>query len=358
MRLFVCGDIMPGGILPYQEKYIDETLKNEMIQYDFRIGTLESAIGEGYEFDEVKMKGRANIIYARNEDMIRLKEMGFDVVSLANNHICDLGDGGLENTIAQLKQLGIQYCGAGMNIEEASRPAVVSKDGITVAFLAYCIYDSPWLGYVKMAGENTPGVCPLEITKVIDDIRQAKSKYDKVVVLPHWGKEYSYVPLPETIEMTRQMIAAGADAVMASHPHIIQPLVVKEGVPVCYSMGNFLFPDFYMVPPRPVWYPNRSEDLSHIPEVESYIFPVERHVLRRWEPFSRYGRAVELTIEGSKITAKSIITHLSLDNIVSHGVLEFGMRYHLWKESFKINSNLFKTMLMGLRKAKKKLVSK
>ena len=229
MRLFVCGDIMPGGILPYQEKYIDETLKNEMIQYDFRIGTLESAIGEGYEFDEVKMKGRANIIYARNEDMIRLKEMGFDVVSLANNHICDLGDGGLENTIAQLKQLGIQYCGAGMNIEEASRPAVVSKDGITVAFLAYCIYDSPWLGYVKMAGGNTPGVCPLEITKVIDDIRQAKSKYDKVVVLPHWGKEYSYVPLPETIEMTKQMIAAGADAVMASHPHIIQPLVVKEG---------------------------------------------------------------------------------------------------------------------------------
>ena len=158
--------------------------------------------------------------------------------------------------------------------------------------------------------------------------------------------------------MTKQMIAAGADAVMASHPHIIQPLVVKEGVPVCYSMGNFLFPDFYMVPPRPVWYPNRSEDLSHIPEVESYIFPVERPVLRRWEPFSRYGRAVGLTIEGSKITAKSIITHLSLDNIVSHGELESGMRYQLWKETFKINSNLFKTMLMGLRKAKKKLVSK
>ena len=153
-------------------------------------------------------------------------------------------------------------------------------------------------------------------------------------------------------------IAAGADAIMASHPHIIQPLVIKDGVPVCYSMGNFLFPDFYMVPPRPVWYPNKSEDLSHIPEVESYIFPVERPVLRRWEPFSRYGRAVGLTIEGSKITAKSIITHLSLDNIVSHGELESGMRYQLWKETFKINSNLFKTMLMGLRKAKKKLVSK
>ena len=130
---------MPGGVLPYQTAYIDKDLQDYMSRFDFRIGTLECAIGNDLPYDEVKMQGRMNIIYARNEDLFRIKEMGFDVVSLANNHVWDMGEAGLRNTMRQLDELGIRYCGAGMNIEEATRPVVLQKEGVSVAILAYCM---------------------------------------------------------------------------------------------------------------------------------------------------------------------------------------------------------------------------
>lgn len=99
MNMFFCGDIMPGGVLPYQDKYITSELLGFMHGFDFRIGTLEAAIGTNLRYDPVKMAGRQNIVYARDEDFFRVKEMGFDVVSLANNHIWDLGEAGLRNTI-------------------------------------------------------------------------------------------------------------------------------------------------------------------------------------------------------------------------------------------------------------------
>ena len=127
MTLFFCGDIMPGGVLPYQGEYISPDLLEYMRSFDFRIGTLEAAIGNNLSFDPIKMSGRQNIIFARNEDFFRIKEMGFDVVSLANNHIWDLGEDGLMNTIRLLKENGINFCGAGKNAEDAAKPAVVEK---------------------------------------------------------------------------------------------------------------------------------------------------------------------------------------------------------------------------------------
>lgn len=91
MKLFFCGDIMPGGVLSYQNNYITTELKEYMKDFDFRIGTLEAAIGTNLPYDPVKMAGRQNIIYARDEVFFRVKDMGFDVVSLANNHVWVLG---------------------------------------------------------------------------------------------------------------------------------------------------------------------------------------------------------------------------------------------------------------------------
>lgn len=137
--ILFCGDIMPGGVLPYQEGYISDAVQEYLDSFDFRIGTLEAAIGTDLAYDEIKMQGRANIVYARNEDFYRIKEMGFNVVSLANNHVGDLGNEGLKNTIKLLREAGIQYCGAGMNIEETSKPAIIDCNGKTMAILAYYI---------------------------------------------------------------------------------------------------------------------------------------------------------------------------------------------------------------------------
>lgn len=352
MRLLFCGDIMPGGVLPYQEGFIDSSVQSFLSQFDFRIGTLECAVGNGLPYDEEKMRRKMNIIYVRDEDIYRIKEMAFDVVSLANNHAWDMGVEGLKNTIRHLEEMGIQYCGAGMNIEEASRPAVVTKDGISVALLAYCMCDEPLFGHIEVAEENKPGICPLFMDKVVEDIKAAKKKYDKVVVIPHWGKEYSYAPLPEIVDMAKQMAKAGADAVMGGHPHQVQPLVRIHGVPVCFCLGNFLFPDFYMEPPRPMWYPDASVDLTQIPDIERYIFPIKERSRRVWRPVSRYSRVVGMTIDGGSTSVESYFTYLTEQNIITFSQINKNMKWHLLKETGNIKSKFFHMLTTGTRNVK------
>ena len=315
MNLLFCGDIMPGGVLAYQGGYMSSELQEYMHSFDFRIGTLEAAIGTNLPFDPVKMEGRKNIIYARNEDFFRVKEMGFDVVSLANNHVWDLGEEGLKNTIKLLDDNGIKHCGAGMNLEEASRPAVIEKDGLRIALFAYCMFGNKYLGYVELAKNNKAGVSPLTIETVKADILKAKQAYDKVIVLPHWGREYLCEPLPECIWMAKQMIAAGADAVIGSHPHQVQPLVFFKGKPVCFSLGNFLFPDFFMYPPRPIWYPNYIDEVRDVEDVVGYPFPIDKPLRQVWNPTSRYGYIMEVKVDTSSMGIDIHSVHLAADNI-------------------------------------------
>ena len=351
MRVFFCGDFMPGGVLPYQDKYIATELLEYLKGFDFRIGTLEAAIGTGLSFDPVKMAGRQNIVYARNEDFFRVKELGFDVLSLANNHVWDLGEEGLMNTIKTLKENGIQYCGAGMNIEEASRPAVISKDGINVAILSYCMYGNKYLGYVELAGENKAGINPLEIDKVVGDIREAKRKYDKVIVMPHWGREYRYDPLPECVVMAKKMIEAGADAVLGSHTHQMQPLITIEGNPVCFSMGNFLFPDFYMYPPRPIWYPDSFEDVKGVKDVVGYPYPIVEPIRQVWNPVSRYGRVVSLSFDMKKTAVESRYVHLSTSNVENLAEIDPRIATQLKKSEYLITNAFYRNIVRVKQKA-------
>ena len=352
VNLLFCGDIMPGGVLPYQDGYISPELQEYMRSFDYRIGTLEAAIGTNLPYDPVKMKGRQNIIYARNEDFYRVKEMGFDVVSLANNHVWDLGEEGLRNTIRILDDNGIKYCGAGMNEEDASKPAIVEKDGVKTAIFAYCMFGNKYLGYVELAGKDKPGVNPLIIKRVIDDIRDAKNKYDKVIVMPHWGREYLCEPLSECIKMARQMVRAGADAVIGSHPHQVQPLVYFCGKPVCFSLGNFLFPDFYMYPPRPIWYPDSLDEVQGIEDVVGYPFPIDKPIRQVWNPSSRYGGALGLVLDKSSTNVNLRYVHLSEDNIESFSDLPMSIQHQLNKAVRVITSSLVRMLVYCRRKVR------
>lgn len=352
MNLLFCGDIMPGGVLPYQDRYISPELQEYMRSFDYRIGTLEAAIGTNLPYDPVKMTGRQNIIYARNEDFYRVKEMGFDVVSLANNHVWDLGEVGLKNTIRMLDDNGIKHCGAGMNEEDASKPAIIEKDGVKTAILAYCMFGNKYLGYVELAGKNKPGVNPLIIKRVIDDIRDAKSKYDKVVVMPHWGREYLCEPLFECIKMAKQMVRAGADAVIGSHPHQVQPIVFFRGKPVCFSLGNFLFPDFYMYPPRPIWYPDSLDEVLGIEDVVGYPFPIDKPIRQVWNPTSRYGSALGLVFDKSSTSVNLRYVHSSEDNIESFSDLPTSIQHQLNKAVRVTTSSLVRMLVYCRRRVR------
>ena len=317
MNLFFCGDIMPGGVLPYQDTYISSELLNYMKSYDYRIGTLECAVGSNLAPDETKMQGNKNIIFARNEDFCRVLEMEFDVVSLANNHVYDLGEEGLINTIRLLDENNIAHVGAGMNLAQASQPAVVNKNGISIAFIAACMYGNKYLGHVELAEMNKSGVNPLEINRICSDIKQAKSKYDYVIVLPHWGREHKLYPMNECVRMAKKMIASGADGVFGSHAHVPQPYIRYKGKPVFFGMGNFLFPDFYMFPPRPIWYPDLNYDLTQIEERSGYPDEIKVPSKATWGKMERIGEVASVSFSNNNIRNKLSFVQMSKTNVLS-----------------------------------------
>jgi poly-gamma-glutamate synthesis protein (capsule biosynthesis protein) len=166
-----------------------------------------------------------------------LKEAGFRIVSEANNHAYDWGPAALVDTLKRLSAAGIRPVGAGRNDLEAHYPVFVNLGGLRTAFLAYVDIDPK----EAMAGVDRPGVAWLEAERVVADIRFARPMVDLVIVCPHWGNEYAKGPTREQVRLAREMIDAGADLIVGSHPHVVQPLEKYRGGWIAYSLGNFVF---------------------------------------------------------------------------------------------------------------------
>jgi poly-gamma-glutamate capsule biosynthesis protein CapA/YwtB (metallophosphatase superfamily) len=166
-----------------------------------------------------------------------LKGAGFDVVSLANNHSLDYGSAGLADTIAALDKVGVYHVGAGENLAVARQAAILHRNGLKVAFLAYSLTfpEEFW------ATANRAGTVFGYREIVEGDIRAAKQKADIVVASFHWGQESKTELRPYQVALGHAAINAGASLVIGHHPHILQSVErYKDGV-ILYSMGNFAF---------------------------------------------------------------------------------------------------------------------
>ena len=173
---------------------------------------------------------------------------GFDVVSLANNHVGDYGRGALLDTLAELRRADLPYVGAGRDLAEARRPVVVARDGIRVGFLAT---DS--IGETPAASSERPGTNRLDmpprtgplnqrqLDRVTADIAELDRLADVVVVLPHWGTQYTHVPETSQRRAARAFAEAGADLVVGGHPHWVQGWELIDDTLVVHSLGNFVF---------------------------------------------------------------------------------------------------------------------
>ena len=171
-----------------------------------------------------------------------LSYAGFDVISLANNHIKDCGNKGLQDSIKILKKVGIEPVGVGENNIEARKPVLKTENKIKVAFLAYDLVlpKSVW------AGEKSFGAANADTDNICNDVKITKSTNDAVVVSLHWGKERFYDedvinPDKERIEMAHNIIDAGASVILGHHSHTVEKIEkCKNGV-IFYSLGNFVF---------------------------------------------------------------------------------------------------------------------
>lgn len=168
-----------------------------------------------------------------------LTEAGFNVVSLANNHVFDYGARAFHRTVELLEQNGIGHTGAGSNITEARLPAVVEANGLRVAFFAY---GWPFMQCVR-AGRRRFGTAPLDRRIILQDLTKARRQADVSIVSVHWGYERELYPLPSQRRLAHKLIDAGADLIIGHHPHVLQGIEMYGRGAIAYSLGNFCFAD-------------------------------------------------------------------------------------------------------------------
>jgi len=166
-----------------------------------------------------------------------LEVAGIDVVSVANNHIRNAGATGVADTIRHLDHLGIAHAGAGRNAVAARLPTWLTAAGRRIAVLAYNGVDQG-----RNATASSAGAAPLVLAAIRVDIRAAhRAGADVVVVVPHWGREYTDAVTAEQRRIAAGLVAAGADLVLGGHSHWTGPLELVDGHLVVYSLGDLVF---------------------------------------------------------------------------------------------------------------------
>ncbi len=246
IRLTAVGDIMVGRRVGriLREKGVDLAYKNlEEIfnRSDILFGNLESPISNSGR----KLPGKGICLRARPEMVEILKKPGFDILSLANNHILDYDTEALLDTFNILKENNIAYIGAGRNIEEARNPHIMKLKGKTFAFFGYdefaYIYYSNSYNRRFVATDSLPGTAPLKLDFIIEDVKKIREQVDYVVISLHWGTEESNNINSAQKEIAHKLIDNEVDIILGHHPHVIQPIEIYKDKPIIYSMGNYIF---------------------------------------------------------------------------------------------------------------------
>ncbi len=183
--------------------------------------------------------GRDFVLRARDPSIPQIfKASGVGLVALANNHMMDYSAAGLSDTLQGFQDAGLPVVGAGLK-PQAVRPFVLEEHGLRVAFLAFS--DAVPTNYE--ATPIRPGVASsqdeAELTRAI---REARRQAEFVILMIHWGGQGSHLITRRQRHVAQVAVAAGCDAVVGMHPHVLQGIEFVGRAPVFYSIGNFAFP--------------------------------------------------------------------------------------------------------------------
>ena len=186
------------------------------------------------------MEGKAYTFRADPYRVQILNELSVDLVNLANNHVYDYGEEAFLDMLSLLKGFALPYVGAGEDAKEAEAPYYIELDGKKIAIIAATRAEKYIL--TPEATESSPGVFRCyDRTRLLEVVQEADEDADFVIAYIHWGTEYSEVLEEAQTEGARELVEAGADAVLGAHPHCLQGAEFIDGVPVLYSLGNYWF---------------------------------------------------------------------------------------------------------------------
>jgi poly-gamma-glutamate synthesis protein (capsule biosynthesis protein) len=198
---------------------------------DLAFANLELPVGDAAEV----RAGRSTGLRQGPEVPGALARAGVRIVSLANNHILDCGVSGLERTRRLCGEAGLATAGAGRDLAAARAPARVEAGGCRVVLLAYAA-PGP-----DAAGPDAPGVAPLDETIMAEDVWRWRSEADVLLVSVHWGSMYVDYPPPRVSALAERLASLPLDAVIGTHPHVLQGVRWYGAVPVLFSLGDAAF---------------------------------------------------------------------------------------------------------------------
>lgn len=262
--LFICIIGMYSVILTAQER-VTLLFVGDLMQHDAQIKAARTP--DGYDYSdcfkyvrqeisaadvaianlEVTLGGKPYRGYpafsAPDEFLYAVKDAGFDVLLTANNHCLDRGKRGLERTAQMLDSLQIPFLGTYRTSQERESryPLLIQKNGFRIALLAYT-YDTNGL---RPSEPNVVNYIDRDLIKA-DILRARRMRPDVIIACMHWGIEYRSLPEKAERQLADWLIGQGVDHVIGSHPHVLQPMEVKqdEHTPakhlVVYSLGNFI----------------------------------------------------------------------------------------------------------------------
>jgi poly-gamma-glutamate synthesis protein (capsule biosynthesis protein) len=210
---------------------------------DLTVGNLESTLSD----DGPPQQG-SDSFHARPSVLDALAGAGVDALSLANNHTGDYGESALRETVSAFRGRRIEPFGAGRDLPGATRAAVLVRNGLRFGFLGFnAIGETPRAtprGPGALSVRMPPRTGPLnraDLAHVVGAVRRLAARVDVVVVLPHWGTQYTHAAEPVQSLVGRRLVDAGADLVVGGHPHWVQGLERYDGAMIAHSLGNFVF---------------------------------------------------------------------------------------------------------------------
>lgn len=238
INIFISGDFAPNKfIYDIIENGNYHLLYNDILPLikssDISITNLERPlIEDGIPLDKTGPNLKAPI-----KCIEALKYAGFDMVTIANNHILDYGPEGLFSTMNVCDQYHIKHIGAGANLEEARRIQYFDLKGRRIAFINCC--ENEW----STTNGEEPGCNPLNEVDVYYQIEDAKTNANFVILIIHGGHETYEYPSPRMKKLYRWFVDLGVDAVIGHHTHCFSGYEIYKEKPIVYSLGNFIFPD-------------------------------------------------------------------------------------------------------------------
>ena len=200
---------------------------------DYSIVNLECSVTNDNDAKPIKKAGKA----LRNNDKVLdlVRFMGFDAVTLANNHFADFGQSAVRESLELIESRNLDHVGAGINLSDSQKILYKTIHGVNMAFINACEHE------FTIATSSKGGCNPLNAISLYYNIIEAKQKSENVVVIIHGGHEEYQLPSPRMQQMYRFFVDAGASAVVNHHQHCYSGYEVYKGCPIFYGLGNFSF---------------------------------------------------------------------------------------------------------------------